>query len=47
MVSPMQKADGLLLITPDVKLLKKDTKVKMIPIKWEFGSVKKEALFTN
>jgi molybdopterin molybdotransferase len=47
MVSPMQEADGLLLIMPDVKLLKKDTKVKMIPIKWEFGSVKKEALFTN
>jgi molybdopterin molybdotransferase len=47
MVAPMQEADGLLLITPDVKLLKKDTKVKMIPIKWEFGSVKKEALFTN
>jgi molybdopterin molybdotransferase len=46
MVSPMQKADGLLLITPDVKLLKQDAKVKMIPIKWEFGSAKKEELFT-
>ncbi|RUM70149.1 MAG: molybdopterin molybdenumtransferase MoeA, partial [Sulfurovum sp.] len=46
MISPMQKADGLLLITPDVKQLKKDKRVKMIPIKWEFCSTKEEDLFT-
>ena len=47
MVSPMQEADGLLLITPDVKLLEKYVNVKMIPIKWEIYSVKKEGLFNN
>jgi len=47
MVSPMQEADGLILITPDVKKLQKAQPVKMIPIKWEFCSVKKEALFTD
>ena len=45
MVSPMQDAQGLILITPDVKELKKDATVKMIPIKWEFSSSEKEALF--
>jgi len=44
MVSPMQDADGLLLITPEVKELKKGATVKMIPIKWDLCSVKKEAL---
>lgn len=46
MVSPMQKAEGLILITPDVKELKKGVSVKMIPINWEFGSSKKEVLFS-
>lgn len=46
MVSPMQQADGLILITPETKVLKKDAVVKMIPITWEFGSNKKEALFS-
>lgn len=45
MVSPMQEADGLILITPDIKELNKDSIVKMVPIKWEFGSSKKEVLF--
>jgi len=45
MVSPMQEADGLILITPDVKHLQKDVTVKMIPIKWEFCSAQKEVLF--
>jgi len=46
MISPMQKADGLLLITPNIKQLKKDKCVKMIPIKWEFCSTKEEDLLT-
>ena len=46
MVSPMQKADGLILITPKVKMLDKGSVVKMIPIQWELTSVKKEDLFT-
>jgi len=47
MVSPMQEADGLVLITPDVKVLEIDKKVKMIPIKWEFSSAKKEELLNQ
>ncbi len=45
MVSPMQNADGLLLITPEITCLEKGKQVKMIPIKWNLCSVKKEALF--
>lgn len=44
MVSPMQDADGLLLITPEVNRLAQGRQVKMIPIKWDFCSVKKEEL---
>lgn len=47
MVSPMQEADGLILITPDVKMLKAGKTVKMVPIKWEFCSDKNEMLFTS
>ena len=47
MVSPMQKADGMILITPDIKVLEAGKIVKMIPIKWEFCSEKKEVLFTS
>jgi len=47
MVSPMQDADGLILITPDVKVLEAGKTVKMIPITWEFCSKKKEELFTS
>jgi molybdopterin molybdotransferase len=45
MVSPMQKADGLLLITPDVKTLKAGQSINMIPIKWDVCSKIKEELF--
>jgi len=45
MVSPMQKADGLVLITPETKILKMGQDIKMIPIRWEFSSSKKEELF--
>jgi molybdopterin molybdotransferase len=47
MVSPMQKADGLILITPDIKVLEAGKMVKMIPIKWEFTSLIEEDLFTS
>lgn len=46
MVSPMQKADGMILITPETKILKRDTQINMIPIKWEFCSEVKESLFS-
>ncbi len=47
MVSPMQEADGMILITPDVKILESGKSVYMIPIKWEFCSSKKEELFSK
>jgi len=47
MVSPMQKADGFILITPEVKSLTKGGSVKMLPIRWEFTSSVKEDLFTS
>lgn len=47
MVSPMQKADGMIITTPDVGLLGKGMKVKMIPILWELNGCKKEDFFTS
>jgi len=47
MVSPMQEADGLLLITPEVKTLSKDSLVHMLPISWELSAKRKEDLFTS
>ena len=46
MVSPMQEADGMILVTPDVTILNTGTKVKMIPVKWEFCSEVKVELFS-
>jgi len=46
MVSPMKEADGLILITPDIKILKANSEVMMIPIAWEFYSNTKKELFT-
>jgi molybdopterin molybdotransferase len=47
MVSPMQKADAMIVIAPDVSLLQKGMRVKMIPIIWELNSCKKEDFFTK
>ena len=47
MVSPMQEADGLILITPEVQTLESGKKVTMLPIRWEFCSSKKEEVFTS
>ncbi len=41
MVSPLDRADGMIVITPDVNLLEKDKMVKMIPIKISMESSKK------
>jgi len=46
MVSPMQKADGMIITTPDVGLLQKGMRVQMIPILWELNGHKKENFFT-
>lgn len=47
MVSPMQEADGFILITPDVKTLEKESLVNMLPIRWECCSSEKKELYTN
>jgi len=47
MVSPMQEADGLLLITPSVKVLKRESKVKMLPVRWEFSASQKVKLLNQ
>lgn len=47
MVSPMQKADAMIITTPDVDFLPEGMKVKMIPICWELTSCEKEDLFTT
>ncbi|MEA1953348.1 MAG: gephyrin-like molybdotransferase Glp [Campylobacterota bacterium] len=47
MVSPMQKADAMMITTPDVERLKKGSKIKILPIVWELTSLSKEALFSS
>jgi molybdopterin molybdotransferase len=44
MVSPMQEADGLIILDPDIQSLSKAKKVNMIPIRWEHTTVKEERL---
>ncbi len=47
MVSPMQKADAMIITLPDVDFLPKGMKVKIIPICWELNSKEKEDFFTH
>jgi len=47
MVSPMKKADGMIITMPDTGLLEKGKKVKMIPILWELNGCKQVYLFTK
>lgn len=47
MVSPMQEADGLILITPEVKTLEKGSLVHMLPIRWESSTASKTELYSN
>jgi len=47
MVSPMQDAEGMIIITPQVQYLRKNQEVKILPIKWEFTSDKKEELLSD
>jgi len=47
MVSPMQKADAMIITMPDVDFLSQGTKVKMIPICWELTRCEEEDIFTN
>jgi len=45
MVSPMEKADGMIVTTTEVSLLEKEQIVKMIPIKLDLQSDKREDFF--
>ena len=45
MVSPMEKADGMIVTTTEVSLLEKEQIVKMIPIKLDLQSDRKEDFF--
>ncbi len=47
MVSPMQKADGMIITTPNIDFLPKGMRVKMIPICWELYGCEKEDFFTS
>ncbi len=46
MVSPLPQADGLIIIMPEVSILKAGTLAKMLPIKWELYSKEKKDIFT-
>jgi molybdopterin molybdotransferase len=45
MVSPLKKADGMIITTPKISSLKGNQKVKMIPIKLDMQNNKKENFF--
>jgi len=47
MVSPLPKADAFIITLPEVSLLKKDQKVKMIGIKWGINSAEQVDIFTS
>ncbi|MEO1937447.1 MAG: molybdopterin molybdenumtransferase MoeA, partial [Sulfurimonas sp.] len=47
MVSPLQKADGLIIIHPDLSLLEKGRTVSMLPIRWHSSSMIKVDIFTK
>jgi len=47
MVSPLQKADGLIITQPGTTLLKEGHSVSMLPIRWPLSSIKKVDIFTK
>lgn len=47
MLSPLEKANAMLITTPEVSLLEKNKFVKIIPISWELTSSSKEDFFTS
>lgn len=47
MVSPMHKANAMIITTPNLKLLQKGSPVKIIPIGWDINRCQKEDFFTN
>ena len=47
MVSPLDRADGMIVVSTKVSLLEKNQEVKMIPIKLDLQSEKKENFFIS
>jgi len=47
MVSPMQKAEAMIITKSDIDFIEKGKKVKIIPISWEFFGIKREDFFTS
>lgn len=47
MVSPLSKADGMVIVQPTTSTLYKDKIVKMMPIKWELNSCELVKIFTD
>lgn len=46
MVSVLPHADGLIIVLPEISLLKKEESVKMVPIKWGVYAKEKKDIFT-
>ncbi len=47
MISPLEKANAMLITTPDVATLEKEKTVKILPINWELTASEKEDFFTR
>jgi molybdopterin molybdotransferase len=47
MVSPLQEADGMIIVHPDVSLLQKGKRVSVLPIKWRLEAKKNMGIFTK
>lgn len=47
MLSPLEKADAMLITEPHLEKLEKGRIVKILPIRWELTSAKKEEIFTR
>ena len=47
MVSPLQQADGLIIVHPDVSMLDRGRRVYMLPVKCRSGSRRKMEIFTK
>jgi len=46
MVSPLAKANSMMILSPDVSLLKEGSEVKILPIGWELTSSEQEDFFS-
>jgi len=47
MISPLEQANAMLITVPEIAVLEKGRKVKILPIDWEFTAAEKEDFFTR